>query len=255
MRQQSQLHPQPRVIATPREPGPDPRPRKRRSTAPQNKEAVDQATHQAEPVAQATAVKAKPRKGKACGSSKPRYALTKALLRLALQEGLHQLAEDRAETDVVSVEPKRSPKEQEYHRAFLEAAQPKEEEPNEIELCLVSVIILPDGKEELAYHDKNGPQLPAKPTKTLEQIMNEQKLRRIIETSMAGKVSINIGDLLAAAMKDERIKKLIEETPPPAPKLERTSSRFSSSSSRKASSSRPTLGSSHTGRDKKSKLH
>ena len=256
MRSQTQLNPQPRVTASPREPGPDPRPRKRRSTEPLKKEA-DQATKaEAEAVQTPVAIKPKPRKGKGkgCGSSKPRYALTKALMRLALQEGLYQLAEERAEEGKAIAESSRVPKkEQEYHQAFLEAARPKQEEPNE-GICFVSVIVLPDGQEKLTYPGEDNPQAPAKPAKTLDQIINEGKLRRIIETAMAGKVTINIGDLVAAALKDPKVKKLMEETPPPAQKSQRLGFKTAGGSQRKAVN-RPTLASSHTRRGKKSSLH
>ncbi len=245
MRSHPQHNPQPRIITTPREPGPDPRPKRRRSTEPLSKETVDQATEVQKTIQPATA-KSKPRKGKTCGSSKPRYVLTKALLRLALEEGLHQLAQERSENDKVTTELSRPPKkEQEYHEAFLEAAKP-EELQDENEPCVVSIVLLPNGEEELVYHTKDGPQVPTKPAKTLDQIMNERKLRRIIETSMSSRVTINVGDLLAAAMKDPRLKKLIEETTSPALKPQRVESRAAGGTKRRTINNRPLLTSSHT---------
>jgi len=74
-----------------RSPGSDPVPSKRRSTKPQKGDST------VTPVPTAPTRVAKPRKGKVCGSKKPRYVLTKALIKKALAEGYYELLDERQE--------------------------------------------------------------------------------------------------------------------------------------------------------------
>lgn len=264
------LNPQPRVTPTPREPGPDPRPRKRRhQAAPQ--EVVDQATEvkSGQPANTEVKVKCRKGKGKGCGSRKPRYVLTRSLVRLVLQEGLNQLAEDRLSNQAQD----QSLPEEEDYRTKLErelAESEKPEPPKEPEQHLILSIKFDDNGQEigLTYRDRNGKEVVEESRRSLslsetlearrvkdsaaKEVENKKKILELLREMKDFKISISFRDLVAAAMKDPQIKQLIRESAPPKqPYQDR-----SSSSKMDAKNGRPTFASSHTPRGKKkSRLH
>lgn len=199
-----------------RAPGPDPVPTRRRSTQPSNKPQEVKLLSpipRVIPVSSTPAPAAKPRKGKSCGSGKPRYILTKALIKKALAEGYYELLEEREERFAE----RQAATDANPNTA---AATPGVQDSRE-QLCIVTCIVGEDGQERMQYHPVGGKDAPAttenKP-RSLEEIWAEQKIHRLLADMKEIQVVINVGALVQAAKQDPKLFKMLQETKVPSKK-------------------------------------
>lgn len=205
-----------------RTPGPDPRPQHRRSTEPQKVEPTP-----------AIAKKPKRRRGKKCGSSKPKYELAKAMLNLIFQQGQFELEEERrdASKNQISEPQPENPEQPTLEQMVLKdlgmgelpEADIKAMATNE-EFFVVSFVV-ENGQEILLYRGSisgkilREDQLPAsqqeKPP-TQAEVTAKFKIREVLASLKLVRVTAKLSKLVQVAMNDPKLAKLLENYHPPA---------------------------------------
>ncbi|MCC7432262.1 hypothetical protein IT412_01930 [Candidatus Peregrinibacteria bacterium] len=206
-----------------RTPGPDPRPRHRGSTEPQKVESTPTAAKQP-----------KRRRGKKCGSSKPKYELAKAVLNLIFQQGQFELEEERRESKKKPLEEADSAENPEPQtleqivlkdlgmgktpEADIKAMASKEE-------FFVVSFVVENGREVPLYRGSisgkilREEQLPAsqqeKPL-TQAEVSAKLKIREVLASLKRVRVTANLGQIVQVALKDPKLAKLLENYHPPS---------------------------------------
>ena len=195
-----------------RAPGPKPTPTRRRTTLPEEQpqgSVSDVVVSSASP-SSAPEVQKKPRRK--CGSKKPRNIVTKALLILAMEQGLEDLkAQREEELNAESSEEVRKQAVIQDLALLEEKPEPKEEVYGNFTFTVDPLT----GKETMV--DVHIAPRKAVSSQEKKKEVNRSKLYAILAEKCNFQAKINLGKLIEAALENPRIVKNLDEVSIPVP--------------------------------------